>query len=323
MSFNVAPSSPLNIAIIGLGSQAKAWALNIKDSLKIQENSKLYIGLRHSSPSQKTAKALGLNTINLDNPSSAEKQIWHSINTAIMLIPDQEHEQFFKNYHLNFANETTFIYAHGFSVIKNKLIETYPQFHHCLLAPKAIASEVRFQYQTKGKIGAVYNASHPQSENIVLTMAKLTGFTSLFKGDFQEEMRADLFSEQSLLCSIIPYLSAKSYNLLREKGISKEIAFMECYLELRSITQAFVNLGPEKFFNLISPNALIGAEKGKNLLLDDQFDKKLRQLYQDIESGNFFKEVENDQGVTRQRSAEFWKNEELTQTFDQLKDQLI
>ena len=41
----------------------------------------------------------------------------------------------------------------------------------------------------------------------------------------EEEAKADLFSEQSLLCSVLPYAGLSCYNKLREKGVSKEMAY--------------------------------------------------------------------------------------------------
>jgi ketol-acid reductoisomerase len=149
------------------------------------------------------------------------------------------------------------------------------------------------------------------------------GFTALFQSHFDEECLADLFSEQSLLCSLIPYGSLKSYNLLRKNGVSSEVAFMECFLELKSITHAFVTLGPQAFFNLISPNALIGSQKGRELLLGESFDKGLLQILVDIKNKQFYKEVEIDADLLRQKVLAEWDKEELSQTFIKLKPELI
>ena len=134
---------------------------------------------------------------------------------------------------------------------------------------------------------------------------------------------ADLLSEQSILCSLIPYASLKSYNILRKNGISAEVAFMECFLELKSISQAFVTLGPQGFFNLISPNALIGSQKGRKILLNDSFDQGLEQILIDIKNKQFYKEVEIDADLLRQNVLKEWDQEELSQTFIRLKPELI
>lgn len=300
------------IVIVGFGSQARAWALNLRDS-KID----LRIALRPHSSSLHIAETLGFQCISLETDELKNYSLF------IMLTPDDSHSSFFKkNDHYLKAN-SHFIYAHGFSLSKDRLHERFPHFSHSLLAPKAIASDVRFQYETKGKIGAAYFASDAKAELELKALAEQVGFTAIYQSHFDEECLADLFSEQSLLCSLIPYGALKSYNMLRAHGISKEVAFMECYLELKSISQAFVNLGPEAFFKLISPNALIGSQKGRQILLNESFDQGLEKILVDIKNKEFYKEVEIDAELLRSKILEEWRQEELSQTFKTLKAELI
>ncbi len=301
------------LAIVGFGSQAKAWALNLKDS---KQN--VTIILRKNSPSQKLALDLGFQ---VSHPDDSMKHF----SIFLMLFPDDQHLQFLNEHHTHLSPKSHLIYGHGFSLSKSQLRKLYPQFTHSLLAPKAIASEVRFQYETKGKIGAVIDVGDQLEarENEVRLLAKLAGISAIYQGSFDEETKADLFSEQSLLCSVLPYVSLKSYNLLRKNGISKEVAFMECFLELKSISQALVQLGPQAFFNLISPNALIGSQKGRDFLLGDQFDSQLEKLWNDISNQKFYEEVEVDANQVRKKVIEEWKNEELSEVFNQLKKDLI
>ncbi|MBC7540058.1 MAG: hypothetical protein H7281_14640 [Bacteriovorax sp.] len=300
------------IALIGFGSQAKAWALNLRDS-----KASFKIALKPNSASRAKAIEMGFECIELEN------QNLENFSTFLMLIPDDKHLSFFDRNHKFLKKNSHFIYAHGFSLSKDRLHEKYSQFSHSLLAPKAIASDVRFQYETKGKIGAAFYAQTIENEIVLKNLAVEVGFTALYKSHFDEECIADLFSEQSLLCSVIPYVSLKSYNLLRKNGVSAEVAFMECYLELKSISHAFVTLGPQAFFNLISPNALIGSQKGRELLLSESFDKALEQIFLDIKNKQFFKEVEIDADLLRQKVLKEWDQEELSQTFIKLKPELI
>ncbi len=300
------------IVIVGFGSQARAWALNLRDS-KID----LRIALQPKSSTRAKVESLGFQCINLE---SVDLQNYSSF---LLLIPDDKHLPFFKKNESYLKDGSHFIYAHGFSLSKERLHETYKQFSHSLLAPKAIASDVRFQYETKGKIGAAYYAPNEEAEEFLKALAQKVGFTALYKSHFEEECMADLLSEQSILCSLIPYASLKSYNILRKNGISAEVAFMECFLELKSISQAFVTLGPQGFFNLISPNALIGSQKGRKILLNDSFDQGLEQILIDIKNKQFYKEVEIDADLLRQNVLKEWDQEELSQTFIRLKPELI
>lgn len=304
------PLSPLTI--VGFGSQAKAWALNLKDSKK-----KVFIALHKKSPSRALALKLGFEVVQLESHDLGQSRIF------ILLIPDNQHLNFLELNQSYIKKGSYFFYAHGFSLTKENIIDRFPQFVHSLLAPKAIASDVRYQYETNGKIGAVFFAPDLSAEKILKDIAKSVGFTALYKGHFEEETTADLFSEQSLLCSLLPYVALKSYNLLRKNGISQEVAFMECFLELKSISQAFVTMGPIEFFKLISPNALIGSQKGKKLLLDQHFDKNLETLLRDIVEKKFYEESEVDCKLIQEKVLTEWQNEELTHVFKKLKNELI
>jgi ketol-acid reductoisomerase len=300
------------IVVVGFGSQAKAWAMNLRDS-----NCLLKIALQKESKSVNKARDLGFDVITLE---SKELSSYH---TFLVLIPDQEQLKFLEKNHSFITPNSLLVYAHGFSMARDLVHEKYPQFSHALLAPKAIASEVRFQYETKGKIGAAIYSPNKNAESALQALAKKVGFTALYPTPFEKECAADLFSEQSLLCSLIPYGSLLSYNKLREYGISPEVAFMECFLELRSIATAFVNLGPEAFFKLISPNALIGSEKGRKLLINENFQRGLEQIMIDIHNKEFYKEVDVDHAAIRAEVLGQWQKEELSSTFERLKSELI
>ncbi|MBY0413285.1 MAG: hypothetical protein K2Q18_03935 [Bdellovibrionales bacterium] len=301
-----------SVTIIGFGSQAKAWALNLKDS-KVS----VKIALKKISKSRELANKMGFPIVDLESPELKNSTI------LVMLIPDDQHFDFLKSNQTFINPGTHLVYAHGFSHSKFNLDKLYPQFSHSLLAPKAIASEVRYQYEIHGKIGAAFLAPNEKLDSELRLLAKAVGFTALYKSHFNEETDADLFSEQSFLCSILPYVALKSFNVLRKNGISQEVAFMECFLELKSISQAIVTLGPEAFFNLISPNALIGSQKGRKLLLGADFDRALEILFEDIKNKKFYKEVEIDADTLRKEVTAEWEKEELSLVFKKLKADLI
>jgi len=305
------------LVMIGFGSQAKAWALNLRDS-----GFKILVALRESSPSAKLVKSLNFESLVLG------KDAFPEACSLLLLIPDHAHEEFLKKHSSSISAGTKIIYGHGYSVLKSQLHITYPKFSHLLLAPKAIASEVRYQYETKGKLGAVYSdeyALNKEDKDFLFELARAIGITAgPFLASFEEETRADLFSEQGLLCGLIPYASLACYNKLREKGIPKEVAYMECWLETKLICDAMVKMGPENFFNLISPNALIGGEKAQKQLVSGAFKETLDGLIEDIWDKKFFKECdETDFKQLQSEVLEYWKSQELSSTHDLLSKDLF
>ncbi len=301
-----------DVVVIGHGSQARAWCLNLKDSKR-----NFIIALRPESKTIERLNQQKIPSIFLNDPNL--KNYKH----FILLIPDNTHLEFFDHFIAYLPKDAHIIYAHGFSFTRFKLQDLFPNFSHSLLAPKAIAAEVRFQYEIKGKIGAAIYSTNETQMPFLYDLAEDLGFNALYENHFEKETIADLFSEQSLLCSLLPYAASKSFNLLTQNGVSEELAFMECFLELRSISKALVEIGPLEFFKMISPNALIGSEKAYNLLFDADFDNKYHRLMDDIKKGKFYHELDTDYQHTRDQIINRWKHDPLSKAYQKLKGELI
>ena len=308
------------LVIIGYGSQAKAWAHNFRDSGR-----KVIIALRDNSPSRPVAKEKGFDVIALSKVSELSNPV------LILLTPDHTHLDTLELISPNLKAGTNIIYAHGYSYTAFNFKERFSKLNHLLLAPKAIASELRFQFENQGKLGAAYSVENIDSKNsskaleLIMSVAKDIGITAgPYETSFLEETNADLFSEQSLLCSLLPYGALHAYNKLRDKGVKREIAYLECWLEVKLIADAMVKMGPEEFFKLISPNALLGGEKAQKLLFDEGYHKKLDSLLEDIWNQDFFTECKGlDFNQLRSSVLDRWAKEELTQTHRELAAELI
>ena len=306
-----------SLAIIGYGAQARAWGANLRDA-----GATPAIFLRENSPRWEEATNNAFTPLPL---GPALEQYHH----FALLTPDHTHLTFLQTWREHMPPHSLIILAHGLSFIKDKLAENFPELDFSLLAPKAIAEEVRNRCQEGDKLGAglsiegVRQENRQEREKFLRALSSQLGLTTLVNTTFHEEACADLFSEQGLLCSALPYMALHCYNKLREKGHSKEIAYMECWMEVKLIADTMVKLGPKKFFELISPMALVGGEIARKKLLDENYFDKLEQIYSDIESGEFFRQADtiNFQQM-RQNISSFWDGQELTQTHQELQDKL-
>ncbi|MBF0364567.1 MAG: hypothetical protein HQK50_03290 [Oligoflexia bacterium] len=308
------------IVLIGFGNQGCAWAQNLRD-----QGREVVVALREGSQSKAQAQALGFSVISLD--CEQDQKELASFSTILLLLPDHTHTTFLQTYGKHFASGARIIYAHGFSRCSQKSTAV-DHFHHLLLAPKAIASELRAIFlQKEGVLGAVYaldRTPHFTEEEIecdrqfLIELAHDIGINvGPFESSFSDECRADLFSEQSLLCSLLPYAAKESFELLVSKGISPELAYFECWYELKLIANTMVEMGPQKFFELISPNALVGGLKGRRELLGKEFRNSLQKLWNDIDSGNFSQEAAaTDIEACRKEIASEWNSSLLQQLHD-------
>lgn len=300
------------IAIIGFGNQAKAWCLNLKDS-----GWNVSVGLRESSQSIAQVKKLGFEFFDFTQENNHTK--------FAVLTPDDTHYEVVKSIY-KYNKEANFIYAHGFSLMYSPIAQEFNSASHLLLAPKAIASELRFQYETGGKSGALYSLEVSKSEDIkswFFELASDLGIKSFHQASISDETKADLFSEQSLLCSVIPYAALYSFKQLTDAGISQEAAYFECWHEVKLIADSLIKFGPDKFFELISPNALVGSEIGRSAIFTDQYFIALNNIYNHINSGEFEKQLMNvDKEKLRQDVLTFWQKESLTSVHKKMKQEL-
>lgn len=294
--------------IIGYGSQAKAWAANLRDS-----GVKICVLLRSESPSHELASTDGFETLTF------ESDLNHLAGPFLFLTPDDTHHLIAENLSkkINLENKT-FVFAHGYSYLRYEFEKLYPSVQHLLLAPKAIASELRERYISKEMLVGVLSDPKGSSIELLSDMAKKLGLTKLITASFKDEAWADLFSEQSILCSLLPYGAKKSFDYLIDKGIHPEVAFTECWMEVKLIADAMLKFGPEGFTKLISPNALIGGEKARSLIFDNEYQKKLDFLWKDISSGKFDQEIDQTSvSDLREEVLNEWKQSKLPQIFDE------
>ena len=295
------------VVIIGYGSQAKAWAANLKDS-----GVEVLILLRSGSSTHKLASDDGFKTLTFDS------ELGKLTGPYIFLTPDDTHHLIAEklNKKTNLENKR-FVFAHGYSYLRYEFEKLYPKVHHLLLAPKAIASELRERYLVQEMLVGVLSDPKGKSSNLLSELAKNIGLNKLINASFKDEAWADLFSEQSILCSLLPYGAKMSFDYLIEKGIHPEVAFTECWMEVKLIADAMLKFGPEGFSKLISPNALIGGEKARELIFDNEYQKKLDSLWQDISTGKFDQEIDQTSvAKLREEVLREWKQSKLPQIFD-------
>lgn len=290
------------LGIIGFGNQAKAWANNGRDS-----GMDISIIARENSPSLKNASDQKFTILNFNDENLK------SFDFIALLTPDHTHIEILDRVANKLKNDVTIILAHGYSLTYQKINEKFPSLNFALLAPKAIGSELRNNYTKKHSLGAVYSCQNSKTESEIIDLAKKIGIThGPYQVTFEEETIADLVSEQSILCSLLPYGAMASFNQLRSMGIPKELAYFECWYEVKLIADTMIKLGPEKFFEMISPNALIGSEVAREKIFNADFFNKIDELAIEIKNKKFAKTVsETNFEQVKEKVINFWKDQEI------------
>lgn len=275
---NVFSDHKLKVYIIGYGNQASVWAKNLKDS-----GAKVYILLRNKSSSASKAIDDGFEVFNIElglkeAPSSS---------IFCLLIPDEEHKKFFEQYEPLIKKDFVFIFAHGFSVAYDNIKTKAKKI---LLAPKAVAKQLRLKYLDSKTVPAVYCVDNDKDFKIVKELATAVGFAPLIKASFIQETMSDLLTEQAIMCGGVPALIIKTFEILKDNGIPEDIAVQECLFELSYILDLVKEKGIAGMYKAISPVASSGGYKiFKHIDKGASVNEVLESSFKDIRNKKFLK----------------------------------
>ena len=271
------------VAIIGYGSQGHAHALNLKDS-----GVDVRGGLRPGSSSIARAKAAGLVV-----GTVAEVSKWADV--IMNLTPDQTaakvyHEEIAPNMKPN----VTLMFAHGFN-IRFRTITPPATVDVSMVAPKAPGHRVREVFAEGGGTPALVAVEQDASGTalaLALSYAKGIGGTraGVLQTTFTEETETDLFGEQAVLCGGVSELVKAGFDTLVEAGYAPEIAYFECFHELKLIVDLFYQGGLEYMRYSVSDTAEYGDyTRGPRIITEETRDE-MRQILYEVQTGEFAKE---------------------------------
>ncbi len=270
------------IGIVGFGNQGQSWALNLKDS-----GHRVSVFLRPKSPNIKKVKKLKLQHESFQNLSNYK--------IIALLMPDDAMPSFYQEHGLHIRPGSSLVFAHGFT-LHYKTVAWPKDCNHLLLAPKGIGHAVRKLYLEGFGVPCVYNIEHQvnrQAGPIIRQLAKSLGFerAGMYQANVKDEVEADLFSEQVLLCGGVPSLVAMAFDTLVKNGIKPEVAYLECMHELNFMVELFSKQGLFKTLLKASSTAQYGGFMASKKLIDQNTQVKLDTIFKAIRQGQFAKQL--------------------------------
>ncbi|MFN3467369.1 MAG: ketol-acid reductoisomerase, partial [Candidatus Brocadiales bacterium] len=220
------------LAVIGYGSQGRAQAQNARDS-----GVEVLIGLRPEGASFTQARKDGFKV--LDIQKAAQKgDIIH------ILLPDEVQPGIYsEQIRPHLRKGKTLCFSHGFNIHYHQVIPT-PDIDVIMVAPKGPGRLVRTEYQKGGGVPcllAVYQDVSGMAKDVALAYARAIGGTraGVIETTFAEETETDLFGEQTVLCGGVSALVKAGFETLVEAGYQPELAYFECFHELKLIVDLF------------------------------------------------------------------------------------
>jgi len=268
------------VAIIGYGNQGQAHALNLRDN-----GLNVVVGLYEGSKSAEKAKAAGLTV------TTVAKAVQQADITMI-LLPDEKQADVYKSeIAANLKSGSALAFAHGFN-IHFKQIVPKNDIDVFMVAPKGPGHLVRRTFTEGGGVPDVFAVEQDATGrcfDLALAYARGIGGTraGVIQTTFQEETETDLFGEQAVLCGGITSLICNGFETLCEAGYQPEIAYFECFHEMKLIVDLMYEGGMTHMRNSISDTAEYGDYETGKRIVTPETKKVMKQVLAEIQDGTF------------------------------------
>ena len=275
------------IAVIGYGSQGHAHALNLKDS-----GCDVRVGLREGSKSWQAAEEAGLKVMTV---ADAAKEA----DLIMILAPDEKQAEIYEeNIAPNLNSGDTLAFAHGFN-IHFGYIKPPADVDVIMIAPKGPGHMVRRVYQEGAGVPCLICAEQDasgQAMDVALSYAWGIGGAraGVIETTFKNETETDLFGEQAVLCGGLTSLIQAGFETLVEAGYPPEMAYFECFHEVKLIVDLMYEGGMKKMRYSISNTAEYGDYYAGEKVITDSSKAAMKEILKRIQDGSFADEFIQD-----------------------------
>ncbi|MCL4453417.1 MAG: ketol-acid reductoisomerase [Candidatus Thermoplasmatota archaeon] len=286
-----------NIAVLGYGSQGRAWVLNLMDSgLKVK------LGLEREGNSWKKALEDGV------NPVKTEEAL-KDADIVIFLVPDMVQRKIYsEKVRPVLRDGMDLVFAHGFN-IHYKLIQPPENVDVYMAAPKAPGPSVREFFVKGGGVPVLVSVHQNHSGEALeksLAIAKALGATKagVLETTFKEETETDLMGEQLDLVGGLTAMLRAAFQTIVELGYRPEMAYFEAINEMKLITDQIYENGISGMMRAVSDTAKYGGLTVGPYVIDEDVKKRMKEKAQRIQSGKFADEwiEEYDEGSKKLKS---------------------
>ena len=270
----------LHVGIVGFGSQGHAHALNLRDS-----EINVSVGLRKEGESWSKAVNAGLDVLEVS-------ELVKKSDIIMILAPDTSQKDIYDEQIKNNLTPGKYLaFGHGFNIHYNQIVPD-SDINVFMVAPKAPGHTVRGTYEEgAGVPGLIAVNQDPggNTKNIALAYAAGIGSArvGIIETTFKDETETDLFGEQSVLCGGLSSLILAGFERLIEAGYPPEMAYFECLHEVKLIVDLVYQGGISNMRYSISDTAKYGDITRGPRLIDDSVKKRMKNILDEIQSGQF------------------------------------
>jgi len=279
------------IGIIGFGSQGHAHAQNLRDS-----GCTVSVAEAKDSEGWKAAKKAGFKVTDAATVAA-------ECDIIVMLVPDTLQPKVYREFiQKGLTAGKMLMFAHGFNIHFGQIVPP-ENIDVTMIAPKCPGHMLR-QVYTEGSgapaIVAVHQDATGKAKSLALAYARGLGClkAGVIETTFAEETETDLFGEQTVLCGGVSSMVKAGFETLVEAGYQPEIAYFECFHELKLIVDLMYRGGLTFMRYSVSDTAEYGDYTRGPRIIDDLAKERMRQILAEIQTGSFAREwiLENQAG---------------------------
>jgi ketol-acid reductoisomerase len=190
------------------------------------------------------------------------------------------------------------IFAHGLSV-RFGLVQPRPDLDVILASPKGIGPRIRDLYVDGQGVFALFGVHQDASGGahalgLSYAAALGCGRKGILETTFAAECESDLFGEQVVLCGGVGELIDAAFMKLVHAGYPPEVAWFECFYEVKLVTDLMFERGIAGAFGKISNTAEYGAYLTGPRIIGEPSRAAMDTVLGEVRDGSFVKRLMAD-----------------------------
>lgn len=276
------------VAVIGYGSQGRTHALNLRDSGVTD----IVVGLKAGSKTRAVAEADGFEV-------RTAGEATEDADVVAIMVSDEAHRDLWADeIEPAIKPGAALIFAHGLSV-RFGLVQPRADLDVILASPKGIGPRIRDLYEEGQGVFCLFGVHQDASGaahalGLSYAAALGCGRKGILETTFAAECESDLFGEQVVLCGGVKDLVDGAFSKLVEAGYPPEVAWFECFYELKLVTDLMFEKGIAGAFGRISNTAEYGAYLTGPRVLGEASKAAMDEVLAEVRSGAFVKTLMAD-----------------------------
>lgn len=274
--------------MIGYGSQGRTHALNLRDSGVAD----IVVGLKAGSATRDKARGDGFEVRTAGEAAAGA-------DVVAVMVSDEAHRDLWRDeLEPNMRPGAALVFAHGLSV-RFGLVEPRPDLDVILASPKGIGPRIRELFEAGEGVFCLFGVHQDATGGahalgLSYAAALGCGRKGILETTFAAECESDLFGEQVVLCGGTVELVDAAFMKLVEAGYPPEVAWFECFYELKLVVDLMHRLGPAGAFARISNTAEYGAYLTGPRVIGESSRAAMDTVLAEVRSGAFVKRLMAD-----------------------------